>query len=131
MLTARLVNFGTSRDARWNLTSGDTSYIISFPKAASEGEYAILEVSANSVPGDKVRVVKENGLFRYCQHGGPPPVSEASFYTCDEKAEMHRRSRSSDAGSGPNASGDDLLVPAMDGPAWVSCSAGCCTTEAS
>lgn len=130
VLTARLVNFGTSRDARWNLTSGDTSYIISFPKAASEGEYAILEVSANSVPGDKVRVVKENGLFRYCQHGGAPATSSASFYTCERKRAMHGRSATSDAGSGPSAD-DDALIQDLDGPAWVSCSAGCCTTEAS
>lgn len=130
VLTARMVNFGADGDARWNLTPGDTSYIISFPKATSAGEYAILEVSANSVPGDKVRVVKANGTYQYCQHGGPPPASEASFYTCTKKAEMHRRSRSSDAGSGPSADVELLsLSPSLDGPAWVTCSAGCCTTD--
>lgn len=129
VLTARMVNLGASGDARWNLTPGDTSYIVSFPRAASEGEYAILEVSAKSVPGDKVRVVKADGVFRYCPHGGEPPQSEASFYTCEQKSVMHRRSRSSGSGSGPSAD-DDVLVQAMDGPAWVTCLAGCCTTEA-
>lgn len=132
VITARMVNLGANKDARWGLNPGETSYIISFPRTASEGAYAILEVKANPAPGEKVRIVRADGTYRYCRHGGEPPVSEASFYTCEQKTEMHRRSRSSDAGSGPNAAGDDdLLVPAMDGPAWVSCNAGCCTTEAS
>lgn len=130
VLTARMVNLGAYKDARWELTPGDTSYIISFPKAMSEGEYAILEVSATPAPGSKVRVVKANGIYRYCPHGGTPPVSAASFYTCEQKALVHSASGSSDAGSGPNVDRDDVFSQYPDGPAWVSCNAGCCTTEA-
>lgn len=130
VLTARMVNVGAYKDARWGLTPGQTSYIVSFPRATSQGEYAILEVSATPAPGAKVKVVKANGIYRYCPHGGTPSVSEASFYTCEQRAQMHRRSRSSDAGSGPNGGDDDVLVQNLDGPAWITCSAGCCTTEA-
>lgn len=135
VLTARMINLGTSPDARWQLTPRDTSYIISFPNMAAAGRYAILEVPANTAPGSRVRVVnlapgQIYGTFVYCPHTGPePPNSSGSFYTCDQKLQIHGRNPTSDV-RGPNAADEDLLLPDMNGPAWVSCLSGCCTTDA-
>lgn len=129
VLTARMINLGPTSDARWRLTRYDTSYIVSFPSTPTQGGYAILEVPSNTVPGTTVRVVKQNGIFVYCPHGQPNSTSSASFYTCARKAAAHSRSRGSGTGSGPSAE-DEVLVQDLDGPAWVSCMAGCCTTDA-
>lgn len=135
VLTARLINLGGSPDARWKLTPHDTSYIISFPNMASEGRYAILEVPKGTTSGTRVRVVElapgqTIGTFVYCSHSGPePPNSSGSFYSCDQKLQAHGLNPTSNVRGGPSAD-EDLLLQELDGPAWVSCRAGCCTTGA-
>lgn len=128
VLTARMINRGAHPDLRWRLTPGDTSFIVSFPKSAAEGSYAILEIPKNTVPGTTVRVVIGNGQFVYCGHP-QEQTSSASFYTCATRAAAAMRSPSlRTPDSGPSAD-DEEVVQDLDGPAWVTCRAGCCTTE--
>lgn len=128
VLMARMVNLGGRTENRWGLTPGDTSFIASFPKDQSQGLYAILQVPAGSSGGTKVTVLAQNGNFIYCGH--PQATnSSASFHTCAGKWPAPRRSSRVTTESGPKVS-EDMVFATLDGPAWVSCLSGCCTTEA-
>jgi len=129
VLVARMVNLGTGVDRRWGLTPKDTSFIAGFPAGRAQGAYAILEVPRNSYPGTTIRVLVEGGSFTYCPHTWQPAASSAEFETCDGKlrSASHQRG-ANEIASGPQASADAPLQSA-DGPAWVSCRSGCCTTE--
>lgn len=128
VLMARMVNLGSQAERRWGLTPGDTSFIVSFPRDQTQGSYAILQVRAGSSGGTNVNVLRQNGNFIYCDHP-KPASSSASFHTCQEKRPAPARSTRGQTGSGPNAP-DEVANPSEDGPAWVSCLSGCCTTEA-
>lgn len=134
VLTARMINRGPHPDKRWRLSPGDTSFIVSFPRSKAQGGYAILEIPNNSVPGTTVRVVVANGQFIYCGHP-EQPTSEASFYTCSQRAALMQRNRSRTSGSGPSVRDGvveqlDGAAQELDGPAWITCRSGCCTTDA-
>lgn len=129
VLVARMVNLGSNVENRWGLTPTDTSFIVAFPGNASQGGYAILEIPRNTFPGTKIRVLLEGGNFIYCPHPPRPAVSSADFNTCEEKAtSASHQSGAGEYASGPQASGDAPLF-SPDGPAWVSCRTGCCTTD--
>lgn len=130
VLVARMVNHGTEADARWGLAPKDTSFIAAFPDGTAQGRYAILELPRNRFPGTTIRVLLEGGNFIYCPHNWVPPVSTADFSTCAKKqGTASHQGGADEVVSGPRMSADAPLQSA-DGPAWVSCKSGCCTTEA-
>ncbi len=134
VIVARMINRGTSVvEKRWGLVPGDTSYIVGFPGSDTQGAYAIIQIPKNSSAGTKITVLKENGTFVYCWHVASS-ASSADFRTCREGPEFSSRRNSSTDGAvlaGPNSSAAGEPLSSGDGPAWVSCISGCCTTEAS
>lgn len=133
IVMGRMINRGSVAEKRFGLSPGATSYIVGFPKTttADTGLYAIIEIPPGGGPADKVTVLQENRIFIYCEHPSASN-SSADFRRCEEGPEYASGKRSvTDGGafSGPSASPADALS-SLDGPAWLSCRSGCCTTEA-
>lgn len=115
---ARIRNLGALVEARWGLRPNNT-YSIWLSSGSSGTEYTIIGSGVNTT-----------GTYHGCNHG-PANVSRAKFGTCADNPwppVAGARSR------GPSSSGEDdkvehtLLDPAT-GPAWISCTEGCCTTS--
>lgn len=121
---ARMRNLGTVNEARWNLRR-DRIYIIAAYSSAAGGTYKIW--SEGGGPAIKT------GVYHACGHGGEsPPTSSATFGECGEVGSSSAAGKT--RASGPAADehprrGHVLLSPA-NGPAWISCTDGCCTTDA-
>lgn len=129
IVVGRMINRGGVVERRFGLTPGDTSYIVGFPKTSTSdtGLYAIIEIPKNSTPATKVRVLQENRIFIYCEHIAAS-TSSADFRRCEEGPEYGSRESGARL-SGPSATTAETLS-SLDGPAWLSCRSGCCTTEA-
>lgn len=117
---AKMRNLGDHVEDRWNLVAGGT-YI----------------VWLSGPPGGPTRwTIKGHGM----QISGPfvgcgyhaADTSKANFGNCMENpapvvTRSIRRGPAEHAGSGKD---EHILLDRATGPAWISCTAGCCTTEA-
>lgn len=115
---ARMKNIGGLVEARWGLRPNNT-YSIWLHSGVGGTHYTIIGSGVNTT-----------GTYHGCNHA-PANVSRAKFGTCADNPwppVAGARSR------GPSSSGEDdkgehtLLDPAT-GPAWISCTEGCCTTS--
>lgn len=123
---ARMVNLSqTHTERRWNLQPGMTYHIWLRRSPAGPTAWEIRG------PGGSVAT----GPFMGCNH---PQASadSASFGTCEDirsaAATSRGRndfSRASSIDGGDSKATHTLLHPAT-GPAWISCTEGCCTTDA-
>lgn len=119
---ARMRNLGTVNEGRWNLRPG-RRYIIAVYSGVAGGTYRI----THEGPGGPLG----SGVYHPCGPAHEPPTSSATFGACRDYGTGP--APNSSIGSGPSAGepatrGHALLGPA-DGPAWISCTDGCCTTD--
>lgn len=116
---ARMRNLGTNAEARWGLKPNNT-YSIWLSSGFAGTQYTII--------GSGVNVT---GTYHGCGHA-PADSSRANFGTCaDNPFPLVGPARN----RGPSSSGDDdkrghTLLDRGTGPAWISCTEGCCTTDA-
>lgn len=123
-IVGTLINTGTVADDRWSLQPATTStpavtyYLRIFPprSGSEEGYYQIASYSASGWDA-----AKETGSFNHCPGPGHSPQARAhaGFATCAE---------------GPPTDAEDPIEPSesllpTDGPAWITCREGCCTTQ--
>ena len=119
---ARMRNLGTRVEARWGLQPNGT-----YPIWLYSGTVG----ASYDIRGNGVNVT---GYYFGCKHK-PATTSRADFGTCaDNPAAMSARLGSgAPSASGP-ADGEDkaghTLMDRATGPAWISCTEGCCTTDA-
>lgn len=119
---ARIVNVGPAVEKRWELEVGR--------------EYFVIITPGGSGPGGQFRIVgpgnghnpKRVGNYYQCPPlHARPDSSSARFGLCTDTV--------TSAGTHPVEVGSadqpapTVLAPS-DGPAWISCETGCCTTEA-
>lgn len=126
VLVARMTNAADGAiENRWGLLPGEEYKIWLQRDLAGRSLYAI------KGPGIPIFM----GLYRGCGHQ-EAPVSRANFGTCNENptAVAGAGSTESNVGSGPfshDEHGDKeahTLLDRSTGPAWVSCTEGCCMT---
>lgn len=129
---ARMRNLGTEPDTRWGLRPRRV-YVIAIHSDAAGTGYKIWPERG----GGPIRT----GTYYPCGHGGEsPPTSSATFGACTDSFVKHAVPQpgalaSAEALRGPMA-GEAPAVPGhalydrLNGPAWVSCTDGCCTTDA-
>lgn len=125
---ARMRNLGTERDLRWGMLPG-RNYVIAVHSEAASTRYKIWPEG----PGGPIKV----GIYYACGHGGEsPPTSSATFGACDasivESLSQSTQSTLANRGpaEGPTAGKPShVLFDVRNGPAWVSCTDGCCTTD--
>lgn len=118
---ARMRNIGTRREARWGLKPNNT-YSIWLHSGGTTGG------TMYTIIGSGVNVT---GTYHGCKHD-PAGSSRANFGNCaDNPYPLAGSARS----RGPSSSGEEgksehTLLNRATGPAWVSCTEGCCTTDA-
>lgn len=117
---ARMQNLGQGVEARWGLIPGNHYYLVWIHGPASNMRWTI-----------RGRQVDTSGPYRGCSFHRMPDSSYASFGTCVQNRPLVGRS----IGRGPAEGGGEdmkehLLLNKATGPAWVSCTDGCCTTDA-
>ena len=120
---ARMRNLGTTRvENRWKLQPKGT-YSIWLYSGTAGALYRIRGGGLNIV-----------GTYVGCDHP-PETTDKASFGTCQDNPHQHGPSmRRNGSSSGPAEDGGDgtarTLLSPLTGPAWISCTEGCCTTDA-
>lgn len=117
---ARMRNIGAHQEARWGLKPNNTYSIWLHSGITGETMYTII--------GSGVNVT---GPYHGCGHA-PADSSRANFGTCAENPHPlagGARSRGPSS-SGELDKGEHTLLDRGTGPAWVSCTEGCCTTDA-
>ncbi len=128
---ARMRNLGTEPDLRWGLRRNRV-YVIAIHSDAAGTGYKIWPEGG----GGPIRT----GTYYPCGHGGEsPPTSSATFGACREVVKHSVPQRGSpssvEALRGP-AGGEASTLPRHalyyreNGPAWIACTDGCCTTDA-
>lgn len=123
IIVATLTNIGTVRDDRWKLAPGTTYYLRVFPPRAGyteNGHYDIRSFTGET--WDALPSPKASGSFVACTGPGhvKQPRSHAGYSICS---------------AGPVTDPEDPLaltgsILPSDGPAWITCAEGCCTTDA-
>lgn len=124
VIVARMINRGPGIEARWGLVPG-VEYFIAVNRG---GRYNIIEMG-NAAPG--APRPNRTGTYHVCSGPTHTPQSAASakFGTCASMVVHLPGSDAAKAARGP--SGESHAVPTLnsfDGPAWITCDAGCCTT---
>lgn len=123
---ARMRNLGTERDLRWGMRPRRV-YVIAVHSDAAGLGYKIWPEG----PGGPIKV----GSYYPCGHGGQsPPTSSATFGACGDTVVTGPPARGTLASRGPAESGSagkpsHVLFDVHNGPAWISCTDGCCTTD--
>lgn len=125
---ARMRNLGSERDLRWNMRPHRV-YVIAIHSDAAGTGYKIWPEG----PGGPIKI----GTYYPCGHGGgSPPTSSATFGSCTDTVVMNspRLKPGTVAARGPaedenEARRGHVLFDVRNGPAWVSCTDGCCTTD--
>lgn len=124
VIVARMINRGPGVEARWGLIPG-VEYFIAINRG---GRYNIIEMG-NATPG--APRPNRTGTYHVCTGSQHTPQSTASakFGTCSSVSAHLPGSDAAMVGRGPS----DLSNPAptldpLDGPAWITCDLGCCTT---
>lgn len=128
LIVARMVNRGANYDARWGIMPGGTAYMASFLRSYNRGRYVLLEVPPGGFPGTKVNVLVDDGNLIYCQHTSWPATSSAKFATCEQMGGTVSHQGGAEHASGPSEAADAPLRE-LEGPAWVTCRTGCCTSD--
>lgn len=124
VIVARMINNGPGVEARWGLVPG-VEYFIAVNRG---GRYNIIEMG-NTNPG--APRPNRNGAYHVCSGPThtPKPTAGAKFGTCGSLAVHLPGSDAAKAGRGPSAESHSVpLLNSFDGPAWITCDAGCCTT---
>lgn len=116
---ARMRNLGTNQEARWGLKPNNT-YSIWLSSGFAGTQYTII--------GSGVNVT---GNYYGCGHA-PADSSRASFGTCADNPSRMARGSHNRGPSSPaeDAKSEHTLLDRATGPAWISCTEGCCTTDA-
>ncbi|HUR91855.1 MAG TPA: hypothetical protein VMY38_04200 [Gemmatimonadaceae bacterium] len=116
---ARMRNVGTRDEARWGLKPNNT-YSIWLSSGFAGTQYTIIGSGVN-----------KTGTYFGCGHSAAAS-SRANFGTCaDNPYPLVGAGRTS--GPSSSAEGDKpghTLLDRATGPAWISCTEGCCTTDA-
>lgn len=129
-IVAQIVNLDLEkRDARWQMEPGETYYVV----VTRGSRYQIVG------PG-QVDNPNRSGRYIRClpPHETPPTRPLAQWGTCETLGHSGGTAAGGTAPDkgGPSEKGgqSDALGPAnldpFNGPAWISCPTGCCTTEA-
>lgn len=124
VIVARMINRGPGVEARWGLVPG-VEYFIAVNRG---GRYNIIEMG-NASPG--AARPNRTGTYHVCSGPthAPQTASSAKFGDCSSAHVQLPGSDAATTGRGP--SGDSHAVPTLssfDGPAWITCDLGCCTT---
>lgn len=124
---AKMKNLGGFTEKRWGIKPNQTFIIHLQPNPGSgPALYSVEGPLSTTVPQP----------YWACAHPKVDSTSRATFGNCGDTTntgQMPRflggRSRGPDAGPESSAAAHRLLDPA-DGPAWITCTEGCCTTGA-
>lgn len=115
---ARIRNTGDSVEARWGLKPRTTYSIWLHRDTAGATVYTVIGSGVN-----------RTGTYVGCRHT-PADSSRANFGTCSDNPwplAGGARSRGPSS-SGENHKGEHTLLDRATGPAWITCTDGCCTT---
>lgn len=117
---ARMRNVGQGVEKRWGLTPGSHYYSVWIRGPANAIRWRIHGLQ-----------VDISGPYRGCGYHTMPSSSSANFGSCTENPPLVGRS----IGRGPaenwtDGSKEHILLDRATGPAWISCTDGCCTTDA-
>jgi hypothetical protein len=133
LLIARLRNQGAGIEERWGLEPNDTAFIVLYPRSATSpvtaekgdtivARYEILTVGTdgNAAPQRLRGSIERSDHFVKCNlHRREYSAARASFQYCTERP-LAALSLAAPA---------FLLKTAVDPPAWLTCSGGCCGTD--
>lgn len=117
---ARMRNVGQGVEKRWGLRPGNHYYSVWISGPANAIRWRIQGMQVDT-----------SGPYRGCGFHTMPDSSYASFGSCAQNRPLVGRSIGrgpSEAGSGGNMT--HILLDKGLGPAWISCTDGCCTTDA-
>ena len=120
IVVARLENQGPVRDARWRLEPGRIYYLRVFRARSGQTEDGYYEI--NSLTGTTWDPALASGSLVHCG------------VSSDHPAQSHAHAGFSTCGEGQPEEAEDSAVPSTslllsDGPAWITCKEGCCTTD--
>lgn len=128
-IVAQITNLdAVKKEARWELEPGKTYYVI----VSHGNRFQIVG------PGNVDNANRSGEYHRCVPHRTPPTTSEAQFGTCQDRGHVMAPSAAgvvaekggpSDKGGHSDEPMRTSLSP-FNGPAWISCPTGCCTTEA-
>lgn len=124
VIVARMINRGPGVEARWGLIPG-VEYFIAINRG---GRYNIIEMG-NTSPG--APRPHRTGAYHVCTGSQHTPQSEASakFGTCSSVTVRLPGADAATVGRGPSdVSHAAPTLDSFDGPAWITCDLGCCTT---
>jgi hypothetical protein len=122
---ARMVNAGPGVERRWELLPGE-EYTINISQGAA-GQGGRFQVVG---PGNVQNQHRRGEYFQCTPHRGVPAGDSAKFGGCDiNHTRAHGMPESQVAARGPSE-GTSAALGIFDGPAWITCQTGCCTTEA-
>lgn len=124
VIVARMINRGPGVEARWGLIPG-VEYFIAINRG---GRYNIIEMG-NTSPG--APRPHRTGAYHVCtgSEHTPQATASAKFGNCSSVTHT-QGSDAATAGRGPSeVSHAALALNSFDGPAWITCDLGCCTTE--
>lgn len=124
VIVARMINRGPGVEARWGLVPG-VEYFIAVNRG---GRYNIIEMG-NASPGSPRP--NRTGSYHECKGPQHTPQATASAKFGDCSSVKHTEgSDAASAGRGPSdASHAAPTLNSFTGPAWITCDAGCCTTD--
>jgi hypothetical protein len=122
VIVARMVNLGPAVEQRWDLEVGREYYVMIRPGGSGPGgEFRILGPGGASNP-------RRAGNYYQCPPLHERPASSsARFGLCSDR--LTSAGTHLDEVGSSEQSFSEALAPS-NGPAWISCETGCCTTDA-
>lgn len=119
ILIGKIQNLGSFSTRRYNLESGRI-YAIYMMMNVAGGRYEIWEAQGQN------KSMVASGVYHPCQHEERKyPFSFAVFTDCDHPPKLATSQRGPGLAWSPTGTG----ATHDDGPAWFTCTSGCCTAD--